>query len=84
MLCRKPRPGLLREAHRALGIDFARSWIVGDSRRDLEAGAAVGVRGILVATGKGADEAVAARAGGRGVEHFAPDLAAAATIILGE
>ena len=47
--CRKPRPGMLRRAIARLGIDPARSWIVGDSLSDLEAGRAAGVRGILVA-----------------------------------
>ena len=50
--CRKPLPGLLRDASRELDIDLSRSWIVGDSRRDLEAGAALGLPGILVTTGK--------------------------------
>ena len=82
--CRKPAPGLLLAADRELGIDFARSWIVGDARRDLEAGAALDVRGILVATGKGEREAAAARAEGRAPERFVPDLAAAADLILGD
>jgi len=54
--CRKPAPGLLLRAARELGLDLAASWIVGDSRRDLEAGAAAGVRGVLVGSGKGARE----------------------------
>lgn len=41
--CRKPRPGLLLRAARELGIDLARSLLVGDSERDLEAGRAAGV-----------------------------------------
>ena len=53
--CRKPAPGLLFRAAEELGLDLARSWMVGDSLRDLEAGAAAGVRGILVGTGKGVE-----------------------------
>ncbi|MFT5286463.1 MAG: D-glycero-D-manno-heptose 1,7-bisphosphate phosphatase [Planctomycetota bacterium] len=55
--CRKPLPGMLKQAaaERNLALD-ASSWIVGDSIRDLEAGAALGVPGILVSTGKGADQ----------------------------
>ncbi|MFT7485132.1 MAG: D-glycero-D-manno-heptose 1,7-bisphosphate phosphatase [Candidatus Paceibacteria bacterium] len=50
--CRKPKPGLLLEAQAALSIDMSRSWIVGDSPRDLQAGIAVDIPGILVETGK--------------------------------
>lgn len=75
--CRKPAPGLLQRAARLLGLDLARSWIVGDSARDLEAGAAVGVRGILVATGKGEREHARLLAAGRPPAVFVPDLPAA-------
>ena len=51
--CRKPRPGMLLAAAADLGIDTARSWMVGDRVTDLEAGAAVGARTILVRTGYG-------------------------------
>lgn len=51
--CRKPRPGMIRRAEREHGIDLARSYVVGDSRADLEAGAAAGVPGVLVQTGYG-------------------------------
>jgi D-glycero-D-manno-heptose 1,7-bisphosphate phosphatase len=51
--CRKPKPGMLRRAAEELGIDLARSWMVGDRPTDLEAGAAVGCRTILVRTGYG-------------------------------
>jgi D-glycero-D-manno-heptose 1,7-bisphosphate phosphatase len=53
--CRKPRPGLLLTAARELGLDPARSWMVGDKRSDLEAGAAAGCRTVLVRTGYGAE-----------------------------
>jgi len=71
--CRKPAPGMLLRAAEELGIDLARSWIVGDSLRDLEAGAAAGVRGILVETGK-ADRLPEGRDGwwsARGLEEAA-------------
>lgn len=80
--CRKPAPGMLRKAAESLGLDLARSWIVGDSERDLAAGVRVGVRGVLVATGKGAAEHARMLAAGRAPEIFAPDLAAAADEIL--
>lgn len=52
--CRKPRPGMLRRAAEELGLDLAASWMVGDRVTDLEAGAAVGCRTVLVRTGYGA------------------------------
>ena len=51
---RKPKPGMLLEAAGRLNLDLDASWCIGDSLRDLEAGAAVGARGVLVRTGKGA------------------------------
>jgi histidinol-phosphate phosphatase family protein len=46
--CRKPQPGLLREAARALGVDPARCAVVGDIGADVEAARAVGARAVLV------------------------------------
>jgi D-glycero-D-manno-heptose 1,7-bisphosphate phosphatase len=51
--CRKPKPGLLLQAQQRYAIDLAKSWCVGDSYRDLEAGLAVGSKVALVRTGKG-------------------------------
>ncbi|MEZ6004171.1 MAG: D-glycero-beta-D-manno-heptose 1,7-bisphosphate 7-phosphatase [Planctomycetota bacterium] len=79
--CRKPRTGMLRRALRELDLDPARSWFVGDSLRDLEAGHAIGARSILVRTGKGADQGPAVT---RALPDAAQvdDLAAAARHIL--
>jgi D-glycero-D-manno-heptose 1,7-bisphosphate phosphatase len=46
--CRKPKPGMLLEAADALDIDLSRSWMIGDSDADAEAGRAAGCRTILV------------------------------------
>ncbi|MBI5471795.1 MAG: HAD family hydrolase [Ignavibacteriae bacterium] len=51
--CRKPKPGMLRRAERELGIDLARSFVVGDSVVDMQAGNTVGATTILVQTGYG-------------------------------
>jgi len=54
--CRKPKPGLIVTAARDLGIELGASFFVGDSSRDIAAGAAAGCTTILVRTGcAGAD-----------------------------
>jgi D-glycero-D-manno-heptose 1,7-bisphosphate phosphatase len=47
---RKPNPGMLIDAARTLGIDLGASWMLGDSRKDIDAGRAAGVRTMLLAT----------------------------------
>lgn len=42
--CRKPAPGMLREAARAHDIDLTASLMVGDKASDVEAGRAAGCR----------------------------------------
>jgi D-glycero-D-manno-heptose 1,7-bisphosphate phosphatase len=55
--CRKPRPGLILQASEELGIDVRRSFLVGDTQSDMEAGRTAGVgRCILVRTGHILDE----------------------------
>jgi D-glycero-D-manno-heptose 1,7-bisphosphate phosphatase len=51
--CRKPAPGLLVRAARQLGLDLARSVMVGDKGSDLRAGRSAGVaRCLLVRSGQ--------------------------------
>ena len=64
---RKPRPGMLLQAAEELDIDLSRSWMVGDSPRDVEAGYRAGCRTIRVripdappAVGQESDESVQA------------------------
>lgn len=78
--CRKPAPGMALQAAADLGLDLARSFVIGDKRADLGLASAVAATGILVLTGHAADEdADWARAHGHSV---APDLQQAATQIL--
>ncbi len=79
--CRKPAPGLLEDAAQRFDIDLSRSFMIGDSLRDLDAGAALGVRGILVRTGKGAAEEHRAKQQDRAIE-VEDDLAQACDRIL--
>jgi len=50
--CRKPLPGLFELIGERYGVDLADVPLVGDSLRDLQAGAAVGCMPNLVRTGK--------------------------------
>ena len=51
--CRKPAPGLIRQALALSGIPALHTLVVGDAARDLEAAARAGVAAALVRTGKG-------------------------------
>ncbi len=55
--CRKPAPGILLRAAEELRIDPNRSYMVGDTLKDIEAGARAGAQGILVRTGYGREAA---------------------------
>jgi histidinol-phosphate phosphatase family protein len=50
-LCRKPAPGLLRQAALAHKVDLKRSWMVGDILNDIEAGQRAGCRTVLMDVG---------------------------------
>ena len=73
--CRKPQPGLLLRAARELDIDLARSYMVGDSLTDVEAGLAAGCRTILLSD---ADDP---HLNGRRPHLVVADLAAAVQVI---
>jgi D-sedoheptulose 7-phosphate isomerase len=61
--CRKPAPGLLRQAAQALDLDLGGSVLVGDKISDLAAGRAAGCATILVRTGYGREVEGEIRAG---------------------
>ena len=44
----KPRPDMLLQGARELGLDLARSFMVGDNAKDVRAGRAAGCRTVLV------------------------------------
>ena len=71
-ILRKPDSGMLEKAVARFHLDPAQCWLVGDRARDLQAGARLGVRGILV----GQSEPVA-------YEPRVADLRAATDLILG-
>ena len=49
--CRKPKPGMLLQALAEYDIDKEQSFLVGDSKRDVEAAEAAGVEGYLYTGG---------------------------------
>lgn len=49
--CRKPQPGMLKQAALAHGIDLEQSWMVGDILNDVEAGRRAGCRTVLLDRG---------------------------------
>jgi D,D-heptose 1,7-bisphosphate phosphatase len=52
--CRKPNTGLLKQALSAFPkINLSQSWLIGDSKRDIEAGQKMGLKTIGVLTGHG-------------------------------
>ncbi len=56
--CRKPRPGLILQAARAMSLDLSRSILIGDAISDLLAGKSAGVHTLaLVQTGRGLQQA---------------------------
>ncbi|OMI34839.1 D-glycero-alpha-D-manno-heptose-1,7-bisphosphate 7-phosphatase, partial [Streptomyces sparsogenes] len=74
--CRKPAPGLVYAACAELGVDPARTAVVGDIGADLAAARAAGARGVLVPTPVTRPEEVAA------AEDCAPDLLTAVRRLL--
>lgn len=76
--CRKPAPGMLVAAARELGVDLRRSWMVGDTDGDVQAGRAAGCRTILVEH----PDSDHKRTAELHPDAVVRDLTAAATIIL--
>ena len=79
--CRKPAPGMIREAAAKLGAKPEESWFIGDTWMDMAAGRAVGCRTILVGSEwrDSASYPPEARP-----DHAVPDVAAAARITVAD
>ncbi|MDX2820202.1 HAD-IIIA family hydrolase [Streptomyces ipomoeae] len=77
-VCRKPRPGLVLEAARRLGVAPRDCVVIGDIGADLEAARAAGARGVLVPT------AATRRAEVEAAPRTAPDLLTAVRALLVE
>lgn len=46
--CRKPKPGMLREASKKWNIEFKKSFLIGDRWKDIEAGSFVNCKTIFI------------------------------------
>lgn len=46
--CRKPKPGMLLQAAKDFHIDLKKSWIIGDSKNDIQAGKNAGCKTALI------------------------------------
>ena len=77
--CRKPAPGLLRQAAHEHGVDLARSWMVGDILDDVEAGRRAGCRTVLLDVG---NETLWRMTPLREPHHRCSDLLNAADVII--
>ena len=67
--CRKPKPGMFRQAVREWDIDASKSFMIGDRMSDLQAGQAAGcAEEVLVLTGYGNNVQEAARGEGFRIE----------------
>jgi D-glycero-D-manno-heptose 1,7-bisphosphate phosphatase len=53
--CRKPKPGLARQAASDFGIDLAHSYMIGDKTEDVLFGMNIGAVPVLVLTGAGGE-----------------------------
>ena len=54
--CRKPKPGMLKQAEKDLNLDLTKSFMVGDKWSDIEAGRKAACKTIMVKTGHGRRE----------------------------
>ena len=75
--CRKPAPGLVEAAARALGVAPGDCAVIGDIGADVQAASAAGARSVLVPTAATRAEEVAR------APEVAPDLGAAVDLLLG-
>jgi D-glycero-D-manno-heptose 1,7-bisphosphate phosphatase len=72
---RKPRPGMLLQAAQDMELELERSWLIGDSPRDVAAGRTAGLRTILVSRDK-------SRIADAAADYSAASLAEAVEIVL--
>lgn len=77
--CRKPQPGLLKQAANIQQVSLPRSWFIGDILHDVEAGRAAGCRTILIDNGNETEWQLSPR---RLPHHIVSNLWEAARLII--
>ena len=80
--CRKPKPGMIRQAAEQMPLDLSRSYVVGDKSADVGLAKAVGAKAVLVTTGHGEAEVRRHNGAVPGASHVAPTLLEAVSWIL--
>lgn len=76
--CRKPLPGMIKQAMAEHGFDPRAAVVIGDKEADVELGRGVGATTFLVRTGHGRKT----EAKGSNADHVVEDLPAAVNVIL--
>ncbi len=76
--CRKPAIGLIEQAASDLNLDLSRSWLIGDTSRDIQTAHNAGLRSILVQTGYAEQDGTYSVA----PDRICPDLLEAVNILL--
>jgi D-glycero-D-manno-heptose 1,7-bisphosphate phosphatase len=77
--CRKPGTGMLEDLATSWQVDLRRSWVVGDSEADVEAGRTAGCHTVLVEH----PDSRHRRRPGTTAEFSVPDVTAAADLVAG-
>jgi D-glycero-D-manno-heptose 1,7-bisphosphate phosphatase len=78
-LCRKPKPGMLREVLLEVDADPTESWMIGDTDSDVIAGQSAGVRTALILNPDSAHK----RAGRVRPDELVQDLGGAVGVVVG-
>lgn len=82
--CRKPSPGLVKQAASDFSFEPSRCFVVGDKRCDIELGRAVGATTFLVRTGYGRQEEEEIAKPQISPDYIVDDLPGVATIMSGQ
>ena len=80
--CRKPKTGMLERGAAEFGIDLGRSFVVGDSMVDMQAGNGAGATTVLVLTGYGMTARAQCASNNIHVDHVARTIVEAIDFIL--
>ncbi|MCD5398058.1 HAD family hydrolase [candidate division NPL-UPA2 bacterium] len=76
--CRKPEPKMVLDVAEKFRIGRGKSYVIGDTRSDLEMGQRAGCKSILVLTGKGKETEALLAGSNLPVEFIAKDILEAA------